>query len=202
MGWKDPIRKVSYNAERYQRIKNDPAFKAKKKRWYLAKAEEISKANKEKRAAFRALHPKVLLTKEEKRTKRRAWEIENKELLNEQGKRWRKENREWSKKYQRAYYHANLSIKQRFYRLRSVAKQRAYAVELSIEEFEQIVKAPCTYCGDNGQRRGIDRVDNSKGYIRENCVACCKLCNYIKRTMTVQDFLAHIKKIHDYQGKN
>lgn len=32
---------------------------------------------------------------------------------------------------------------------------------------------------------GIDRVDNSQGYTRENAVACCARCNTLKKAVTV-----------------
>jgi len=45
---------------------------------------------------------------------------------------------------------------------------------------------------------GIDRLDSSRGYILENCVPCCKVCNYAKRNMSVNDFLNWIKKVYNY----
>jgi hypothetical protein len=31
---------------------------------------------------------------------------------------------------------------------------------------------------------GIDRVDNEKGYLVENCVPCCFTCNSLKKSVT------------------
>ena len=42
---------------------------------------------------------------------------------------------------------------------------------------------------------GIDRIDNYKPYIKENCVACCNICNRMKLEMNLFDFMNHIKKI-------
>ena len=48
----------------------------------------------------------------------------------------------------------------------------------------------CHYCGDDilwvkhtgtGQHRyNLDRKDSNKGYSKDNCVVCCKKCNYMK----------------------
>jgi hypothetical protein len=39
------------------------------------------------------------------------------------------------------------------------------------------VAAPCTYCGETIQPRGLDRIDNSKGHLRDNVLPCCATCN-------------------------
>lgn len=43
---------------------------------------------------------------------------------------------------------------------------------------------------------GIDRVDNSKGYIKGNCVSCCSICNTMKLSLNLEDFKEHINKIY------
>jgi hypothetical protein len=43
---------------------------------------------------------------------------------------------------------------------------------------------------------GIDRVDNFKGYEIDNCVPCCYICNYAKRDMSKDQFLAWVKRIY------
>lgn len=44
---------------------------------------------------------------------------------------------------------------------------------------------------------GIDRVDNSKGYTKENVVPCCKICNTAKMQMTLPEFKNWIKSIYE-----
>ena len=46
---------------------------------------------------------------------------------------------------------------------------------------------------------GIDRVNNDLGYNINNCVPCCTECNIMKSVLTLEQFLSHIKRIHDYQ---
>jgi hypothetical protein len=45
---------------------------------------------------------------------------------------------------------------------------------------------------------GVDRVDNSIGYIVENCVSCCGTCNRAKDTMSRLEFLNWIKEIYEH----
>ena len=38
---------------------------------------------------------------------------------------------------------------------------------------------------------------NKKGYIIENCVPCCKRCNWMKSDMNKEEFISHIKDIYE-----
>lgn len=85
------------------------------------------------------------------------------------------------------------------------AKERGLEFGLDRETFEHLTTSNCTYCGieplqfqtrfSEFKYNGIDRVDNTKGYILENCVSCCKLCNRMKDVLSVEDFKRHINKI-------
>lgn len=89
------------------------------------------------------------------------------------------------------------------------AKKRNREFSLTKEEFLTIIVASCVYCARsltqeyggknyNGLFRytGIDRLDNAIGYTSNNCVACCKDCNFMKRAMSRCEFLEHIARIH------
>jgi hypothetical protein len=58
---------------------------------------------------------------------------------------------------------------------------------LTEEEFKHLSQKNCHYCGKSGPN-GIDRIDNNKGYAKENCVPCCKHCNYVKGDLSQNDF--------------
>lgn len=82
------------------------------------------------------------------------------------------------------------------------AKERNIEWLLDDKELESLIFQPCFYCDElpaNKARtilyNGIDRVDNGKPYELSNCVPCCGICNKMKRAMSVNDFLDHIKKI-------
>lgn len=81
------------------------------------------------------------------------------------------------------------------------AQRRNYAWELTIEQFASITKKDCFYCGASPRIKsvtrddvvgyiynGIDRVDNSLGYIEGNVVPCCKFCNIAKNTYSIDEF--------------
>ena len=40
-------------------------------------------------------------------------------------------------------------------------------------------------------------MDSSIGYEKNNVVACCYVCNKMKGTMELEEFIDHIKKIID-----
>jgi hypothetical protein len=75
------------------------------------------------------------------------------------------------------------------------ASKRSLEFQLSFEEFKSIVCQPCFYCGTitSGESIGIDRFDNSKGYIVENCRPCCDTCNRMKWTFHPTFFIEKCK---------
>lgn len=95
------------------------------------------------------------------------------------------------------------------YKKRSEKNGRSFS--LSVEYFKKLINSNCTYCGEPPSNKkicrgngdyvysGIDRLDSCKGYEEENVVSCCKICNFMKKTMGQQEFLDHIEKIHNYQ---
>lgn len=99
-------------------------------------------------------------------------------------------------------------------RYRKGAESRAFAWNLSDSECEIMFKAPCHYCGrvevkaelarTHGANptsllpytyNGIDRKDNTRGYEPDNCVACCKDCNFAKSNRTYDEFVTWLKTI-------
>jgi hypothetical protein len=87
----------------------------------------------------------------------------------------------------------------RFSGYRASAAKRGHAFKIEVSDFIETCSEPCTYCGLSPSL-GIDRRDNARGYIRDNCSPCCKSCNYAKRTMTERDFLDWIARIAQHQG--
>lgn len=86
----------------------------------------------------------------------------------------------------------------RLYNYKREAKRRNYSWELTDDQVSLLFKGQCHYCGKHACN-GIDRVDNSRGYILENCVSCCTNCNYMKGTLSLEDFIEHIHLISDFQ---
>lgn len=100
------------------------------------------------------------------------------------------------------------------------AKHRKISFNLSIEQAVNLLKGRCYYCGDypaahfslkhkrinvhkNQENskilyNGLDRLNNFKGYEIDNTVTCCAKCNYMKLTMSKQEFLNQIQKIYHH----
>ena len=85
---------------------------------------------------------------------------------------------------------------------------------LSDEQFDEITKQDCYYCGAiPGNIRssgygsgdfiynGIDRVDNSRGYEEDNVVPCCRICNRSKDVWSQEAFLAWAKRVVEHSEK-
>lgn len=88
------------------------------------------------------------------------------------------------------------------------AAKREFSFELTKEKFRELTSGDCTYCGVSPKQvyvpakskipyvyNGVDRKVNSVGYTVENCVSCCGVCNDMKRTRSVEDFLAACRAV-------
>ncbi len=89
--------------------------------------------------------------------------------------------------------------------------KRAFAFSMSVEEFVLITSKDCFYCGSEpvefksrrvGARKlsgyfanGIDRVDSNLGYVKNNIVPCCWICNQGKGKKTKEQFINMCKAV-------
>lgn len=91
------------------------------------------------------------------------------------------------------------------------AKDRNIDFSLSYDEVDNIINKNCFYCGDKPNNikitknckdgypyNGIDRLDSNKGYIKENCVPCCKKCNIAKHNYSVKEFINWISNAYKH----
>jgi len=62
------------------------------------------------------------------------------------------------------------------------AKNRNYTFGLEFNDFKTIVLSECYYCQYSKEEEvnGIDRLNNTIGYEKDNCVPCCEMCNMMK----------------------
>lgn len=94
------------------------------------------------------------------------------------------------------------------HKYRKCAEQRGLEFALSGEQALKLFASNCFYCGappSNQQRRrrndsgftysGIDRYDNTQGYTPENSVPCCRTCNFAKKDMTADEFIAWARRL-------
>jgi len=105
-----------------------------------------------------------------------------------------------------------------FSRYKKDAKKRKKVFNISFEDFKDLVTGDCHYCGVKPNTKvnplkntgrsterenegwitynGIDRVNSSIGYKKENVVTCCETCNKAKLTMSIDEFKEWIKRIY------
>jgi hypothetical protein len=100
-----------------------------------------------------------------------------------------------------------------FSKYKKTAKERGLQWLLSKDTFDVLINQECFYCGVSPKQKyktnsrsknvyfynGIDRVDNTQGYTAENCVTCCKVCNWAKNAFSIEDFLDWVYRISNHQ---
>jgi len=88
------------------------------------------------------------------------------------------------------------------------AKARGLLWDLSDQQIDALFAGDCYWCGEPPSNRrsrkashgdfiynGIDRVDNTVGYINGNVVSCCFVCNSMKRDFDKDTFIRKAKLI-------
>lgn len=95
----------------------------------------------------------------------------------------------------------------RTYKKHAKTKNRNFTLQLN--EFKVILNKNCHYCGsepmvysDDYKRNGIDRIDSDKGYVKDNCVPCCEMCNRAKLDYPVENFLKWVERVYLHQKVN
>lgn len=146
---------------------------------------ECKECKKEKNKEYRKINSQKI----------KEWRENNKEI----SKKYREKNREKLKKYREENkekhktYH--LKPQYKFNSYKKNAKKRNLNWDLSFEEFKQFWQQSCIYCGDDIETIGLDRIDNSIGYVKDNIVSCCFHCNFMKKKYSIKDFIEHCEKI-------
>jgi hypothetical protein len=114
---------------------------------------------------------------------------------------------------------ANPNLKQLYNTYKRNAKKRGIEFDFPFEWFAELTQQDCYLCGakpaslyvhDYTQRRykepyiynGIDRADNTLGYIATNVIAACSKCNYAKSVFSIEEFLEHVVKVYEYNFNN
>lgn len=97
------------------------------------------------------------------------------------------------------------------------ANKRGLIWALTDDECLQLFRSPCFYCGDietntsKQQRKntstpifkynGIDRCNSSLGYIASNVITCCYIDNRAKNNLSMEEYLAWLKRLTAYRGR-
>lgn len=89
--------------------------------------------------------------------------------------------------------------KGRFFNLRARAKRRGLEMTLSFEDYVAFISESCHYCQGTLPEAGcgLDRVDSSRGYIKDNVRPCCETCNRAKGDLTEEKFMEWVGRIYE-----
>ena len=103
----------------------------------------------------------------------------------------------------------NLAFDSVYSRYIKGALSRNLIFDLSKEDFKSITLKNCFYCGIEPKKifktknshyvyNGIDRKNNNIGYVIENSLTCCTMCNKSKRDVDYDIFINWIKKLKSF----
>jgi hypothetical protein len=74
-----------------------------------------------------------------------------------------------------------------FYKDAAVSK--GFAFDLTLNQFLEFQDKSCFYCDFKVENISLDLIDNTKGYIENNCISCCKRCKKFKGELEQEEFL-------------
>jgi hypothetical protein len=83
------------------------------------------------------------------------------------------------------------------------ARDKNLEFNLTLNDFTVLTEQPCHYCGSIQERgfNGVDRVNSEVGYVNDNCVSACSMCNYMKASLSENAFLGRVEHILTYNGR-
>lgn len=105
-----------------------------------------------------------------------------------------------------------LAIKRSVYiDYKKTAEKRHLNFELDFNIFCNVIIQNCFYCNTEPKNKkyntrhkhvflhynGIDRIDSSVGYTKDNIVTCCPDCNRAKWQMSVDEYKIFIKRVYN-----
>ncbi len=95
-------------------------------------------------------------------------------------------------------------VKRRISMMKSAAKGRGYAWEVDTERVARMITGPCFFCGvlPSDTLHSLDRLDNANGYILNNYVGCCGVCNNMKMCLDAHTFLRRCLHISSLETHN
>jgi hypothetical protein len=89
-----------------------------------------------------------------------------------------------TKNHTKAYNDKKLTIDYKYYTYTNNAKIGEKEWKLTLEQCRKLFTDNCYYCGSAAMEglllNGIDRKDSLQGYLVDNCVSCCGMCNRMK----------------------
>jgi hypothetical protein len=96
-----------------------------------------------------------------------------------------------------------ISLATRYKGVKWQANRRGLEFTITLEEYKLLVSRPCVYASNstgtspNSGRIGLDRIDNSKGYISGNVQPCCGRHNLLKSSILTHE--QTLETVHRYK---
>ena len=204
--YREKNKEVLKEKSKQYRDSHKDIIKEKKKKYYEEHKEEISL----KHAEYRATH------KEQKAETDKKYAQEHKEKIHQYQKEYRDSHKLSNAEYQKQYREKNKdkldeykkSPHVRYTVYKRNAKNKNRNLDLPEDEFIEISKQPCIYCGgysdtyNGNQFNGIDRFDSNLGYSLNNCVPCCATCNRMKMDLPANEWINKMKQIIKYINRS
>ncbi|AKI80156.1 hypothetical protein QJ850_gp543 [Acanthamoeba polyphaga mimivirus] len=174
----DPVKE----RERSKKYENRPDIKQKRKKYRQCKVVKIRNA----------------ISLKKSREKLRASDPEN--YLKKKAEQQAKHRQKYPEKKGITTIRYNTISSDKYMRYKSVAIEKGLEFTLTKQEFEKLVESNCYYCDCKYKNtiNGIDRIDNNIGYILDNCVTACSMCNNMKNTLNVETFIVMCMTIANY----
>ena len=124
----------------------------------------------------------------------RNWSEELKNFKENHPEKYKKKQ-EWRAKYSRTIGFKLIDMK---CKAKSIVRREIF---ISDQWMKLLFTSNCFYCGQSPDEHinGIDRKDNNEPYTYENSVACCPMCNFMKKAYTQEGFIRKCKQIADFQ---
>ena len=120
----------------------------------------------------------------------------NKEVIKEKRKNYYENNKEVIRESNKKY---NRTLEGKYIQLKKSAKKRGLEVQISFEQYAEIIKeSKCYYCDasiEDVAGSSLNRVDNTKGYLIANVRPCCYICNVIMSDFTKKQLENRFYKI-------
>ena len=115
----------------------------------------------------------------------------------EKSKKWREANPEKALENNKSN---NENIDYHYVTYKRTAETKRLVFDITKEEYLTLVKGNCYYCGILQEKgfNGIDRLDSSEPYVKNNCVSCCTMCNMMKGTTSPTIFVHRAEHILTY----
>ncbi|NJO65368.1 MAG: hypothetical protein HC836_46930, partial [Richelia sp. RM2_1_2] len=74
----------------------------------------------------------------------------------------------------------NKTLRGKYLLSKNRAEKRGLAFDIDFQNFEDLLKSGCSYCSEQLVDKtgcSLDRIDNNKGYLKDNVLPCCGRCN-------------------------